>query len=107
MTASPIFHGRTPTLLSDFWVRDTLPYLTQSLSGPNDTFKVYSIASPTDIYLLGSWRDSGDAVTVTNNAAFLADRWSVYSVDVSDPRNPPQVGINPGMPISVERRGNI
>jgi hypothetical protein len=103
----PVFRSRTPTLLSDFCVRDTLLYLTQSLSGPNDTFKVYSIASPTNVYLLGSCRDSGDAVTVTNNAAFLADRWGLYSIDVSDPRNPHKVGTYPGMPISVEARGNI
>jgi hypothetical protein len=105
--AAPVFRSRTPTLLSDFCVRDTLLYLTQSLSGPNDTFKVYSIASPTNVYLLGSCRDSGDAVTATNNAAFLADRWGLYSIDVSDPRNPHQVGTYPGMPISVEARGNI
>jgi hypothetical protein len=105
--AAPVFRSRTPTLLSDFCVRDTLLYLTQSLSGPNDTFKVYSIASPTNVYLLGSCRDSGDAVTVTNNAAFLADRWGLYSIDVSDPRNPHQVGTYPGMPMSVEGRGNI
>ena len=94
-------------MLSDFCVRDTLLYLTQSLSGPNDTFKIYSIASPSNVYLLGSCRDSGDAVTVTNNAAFLADRWGLYSIDVSDPRNPHKVGTYPGMPISVEARGNI
>jgi hypothetical protein len=105
--AAPVFRSRTPSLLSDFCVRDTLLYLTQSLSGPNDTFKVYSIANPENVYMLGSCRDSGDAVTVTNNAAFLADRWGVYSVDVSDPRNPHQVGTYPGMPISVEARGNI
>ena len=104
---SPVFRSRTPTLLSDFCVRDTLLYLTQSFSGPNDTFKVYSVASPTNVYLLGSCRDSGDVVTVTNDAAFLADRWGLYSIDVSDPRNPRHVGTYPGMPISVEARGNI
>jgi hypothetical protein len=104
---APVFRSRVSTLLSDFCVRDTLLYLTQSLSGSNDTFKVYSIASPSNVYLLGSCRDSGDAITVTNNAAFLADRWGLYSIDVTDPRNPHQVGTYPGMPMSVEGRGNI
>jgi hypothetical protein len=105
--SAPVFRGRTPTLLSDFCVRDTFLYLTQSLSGLNDTFKVYSIASPANVYLLGSCQDSGDAVTVTNNAAFLADRWGLYSIDVSDPRNPHRVGSYSGVPIEVEARGNI
>jgi hypothetical protein len=105
--SAPVFRSRTPTLLSDFCVRDTFLYLTQSLSGPNDTFKVYSIANPENMYLLGSCRDSGDAITVTNSAAFLADRWGLYSIDVTDPRNPHHVGSYPGMPISVESRGNI
>jgi hypothetical protein len=104
---APAFRSRTPTLLSDFCVRDTFLYLTQSLSGPNDTFKIYSIANPENVYLLGSCRDSGDAVAVTNNAAFIADRWGLYSIDVTDPRNPHHVGTYPGMPISVEARGNI
>jgi hypothetical protein len=105
--SAPVFRGRTPTLLSDFCVRDTFLYLTQSLSGLNDTFKVYSVASPANVYLLGSCQDSGDAVTVTNNAAFLADRWGLYSIDVSDPRNPHRVGSYSGVPIEVEARGNI
>ncbi|MFO7675565.1 MAG: T9SS type A sorting domain-containing protein [bacterium] len=104
---NPVLRSRTPTLLSDFCIRDTFLYLTQSLSGPNDTFKIYSIANPENVYLLGSCRDSGDAVTVTSNAAFLADRWGLYALDVSDPANPRRVGSYPGVPISVEARGNI
>jgi len=105
--AQPVFRSRTPTLLSDFCIRDTFLYLTQSLSGPNDTFKVFSIADPENVYLLGSCRDSGDAIAVTNNAAFLADRWGLYSIDVADPMNPHQIGSYPGMPISLEARGTI
>ncbi len=105
--SAPVFRSRTSTLLSDFCIRDTFLYLTQSLSGPNDTFKIYSVANPANVRLVGSCQDSGDAVTVTNNAAFLADRWGLYSIDVSDPRNPHQVGTYAGMPISVEGRGNI
>ncbi|MFO7639380.1 MAG: hypothetical protein R6X14_08850, partial [bacterium] len=104
---NPVFRSRTPTLLSDFCVRDTFLYLTQAFSGPNDTFKIYSIANPENLRLLGACRDSGDAVTVTNNAAFLADRWGLYALDVSDPANPRRVGGYPGVPISVEARGNI
>jgi hypothetical protein len=104
---NPVLRSRTPTLLSDFCIRDTFLYLTQLLSGPNDTFKIYSIADPENVYLLGACPDSGDAVTVTNNTAFLADRWGLYALDVSDPRNPRRVGSYPGVPISVEARGNI
>jgi len=60
---NPVLRSRTPTLLSDFCIRDTFLYLTQSLSGPNDTFKIYSIADPENLRLLGACRDSGDAVT--------------------------------------------
>jgi hypothetical protein len=101
--AEPVFRSRTATSLSGFCVRDSFLYVTQ----PTDTFRVYSIANPAGFRLLGSCRDSGDAVTVTNNAAFIADRWGLYALDVSDPANPHRVGSYPGVPIDVEARGNI
>ena len=103
----PVFRSRTPTLLNDFCVRDTFLYLTQSLSGLNDTFKVYSTSNPDNVYLLGSCRDSGDAVTVTNNTAFLADRWGLYAIDVSNPRNPQHIGAWGSDVMSATARGNL
>jgi hypothetical protein len=103
----PVLCSRTPSMLSDFCISDTFLYLTQDLSGMNDTFKVYSIGSPTSPRLLGTCRDSGACVTVTGNTALLGDRWGLYAVDVSNPANPHHVGSYPGMPIAVASRGNI
>ncbi len=103
----PVFRSRTPTLLSDFCINDSFLYLTQSNSGLNDTFKVYSIADPENVRLLGSCRDSGDVVTYANNTAFLGDRWGFYAIDVSDPASPRRIGSFGVEPISVEARGSI
>ncbi len=105
--ANPVFRSRTPTLLSDFCINDTFLYLTQSNAGLSDTFKVYSIADPNNVYLLGSCRDSGDVVTYANNTAFLGDRWGFYAIDVSNPASPRRVGAYGGMPLCVEGRNSI
>jgi hypothetical protein len=85
---TPIFRSRTPSMLSDFCISDTFLYLTQDLSGVNDTFKVYSIGNTASPRLLGTCRDSGACITVAGNTAFLGDRWGLYAVDVSNPGQP-------------------
>ena len=105
--AAPVFRGRVATMMTDFCVRDTYLYVTQALDGVEDTFKVYSVADPQRVNLLGSCRDSGDMVTVTNGAAFLGDRWGLYGLDVSNPANPHRIGSYPGMPVSLDARGTI
>ncbi|UCG43726.1 MAG: T9SS type A sorting domain-containing protein, partial [candidate division WOR-3 bacterium] len=64
-------------------------------------------ADPGNLYLVGACRDSGDYIAVTNNTAFLAQRWGLYAVDVSDPRNPGRVGSYSGVALGLAGRGDI
>jgi len=76
------------TALNDFCLQDSFAYII----GPDDSFKVYNISSPTNPVFRGACRDSGDLVSVAGNAAFIGDRWGLYVIDVSNPANPHRIG---------------
>jgi len=105
--AEPIFRGRVPTRLTDFCIRDSFAFVTNRSSSPsNDTFKVYNLADPDNLRLVGACRDSGQAVAVSGNTVLLGDWYGLFTLDVSNPANPRRVGVYPGFALGLAVRGN-
>ena len=82
---NPVFRNRIP-MMADIFLKDTFLYAIS-----NDSFKIFSIANIMNPYLIGTCRDSGFTVFVSGNYAYLGDRWGLYILDVSDPRNPVRI----------------
>jgi hypothetical protein len=85
---NPVRLSWTPIPLNDFALQDSLVY---TISG-DDSFRIYNVSNPADPVFLGACRDSGDLVSVADNAAFLGDRWGLYVIDVSNPASPHRIG---------------
>ena len=100
----PVKRGVLPTPVGDFWIRDTFLYFIRS-----DTFNVLSIASPANLYELGSCTESGSVTTGSGNTVVVAQKSGGFAfVDVSDPANPHQVGFYPcGWALTATARGDL
>jgi hypothetical protein len=91
------------TALNDFDVQDSLAYVI----GADDSFKVYNVADPQNPVLRGACRDSGYLLSVTGNTAFLADRWGLYVVDITNPAGPHRIGAWGSAIEGVRARGSL
>ncbi|UCG43754.1 MAG: T9SS type A sorting domain-containing protein [candidate division WOR-3 bacterium] len=91
------------TALNDFDVVDTLAYVI----GPDDSFKVYSVAEVGNPVFLGACCDSGYVISVCNGYAYIGDRWGLYVVDARDPANLHRVASWGTDIISVAARNTI
>jgi hypothetical protein len=101
--AQPVKRGVLPAPVGDFWIRDTFLFYIRS-----DTFHVISIASPTNLYELGSCAESGSATTGSGNTVVVVQNGRFALVDVSDPASPHEVGSYPcGWALSATARGNL
>ncbi|MFO7650730.1 MAG: T9SS type A sorting domain-containing protein [bacterium] len=98
----PNRHSRIETDLLGFDARDSLVYTVGY-----DSFQVISVADPANPRLVGACRDSGSAVSVAGNTAFVANVAGLFAIDVSNPAAPHRVGSWGGQILSVAARGNI
>jgi len=99
----PVKRGQLLGQVGDFWIRDTFLYYIR-----RDTFHVLSIASPADIYELGSCIESGSAATGSGNTVVVCQGSGFAFVDVSNPASPREVGTYPcGRTLTATARGNL
>jgi hypothetical protein len=99
----PVKRGELLGAVGDFWIRDTFLYYIR-----RDTFHVISIASPANLYQLGSCVESGSVTTGSGNTVVVCQSGGFAFVDVSNPAGPHQVGTYPcGHALSATARGNL
>jgi hypothetical protein len=99
----PVRLSVIPHGVADFAVSDSLLAFTSQ-----GTFRVYSIAAPTQPRQLGMLPDSG-TVRAASGSSFLlsSNRDIIYIIDCSDPARPVRRGSYPGYVYGLAARGNI
>jgi hypothetical protein len=82
----PALLGQLSAAIYDFWVQDTFCYAV----GP-ESLKVYSIADPSSLRLVGASRDSGFVICVSGNCAYLGHSSGLHVIDITDPAHPTRI----------------
>jgi hypothetical protein len=100
--ASPIRAGAINAPVAGLAVRDSFLY---AVSG--DSFMIFNVADRAHPSLVVACQDSGSCVAVAGNTAYLGQRWGLYLLDISNPKNPHRVGSWGTDVISVAARGNL
>jgi len=77
-----------PISAVDMCISDTMAYTIDA-----DSFKAYRIVSPESLERLGACADSGYYLAADSGFAYACDRWGLYVIDATDPRNPHQATI--------------
>ena len=89
----PVKRGQLLGAVGDFWIRDTLLFYIRS-----DTFHVISIASPSNMYQLGSCVESGSATTGSGSTVVVCQGSGFAFVDVSNPASPHEIATSLSSP---------
>jgi hypothetical protein len=80
-----------PISAVDMCINDSMAYTIDA-----DSFKAYRIVSPESLERLGACADSGYYLAADSGFAYACDRWGLYVIDATDPRNPHQVSVLSG-----------
>jgi hypothetical protein len=99
----PVRRGQIPAPVGDFWIRDTFLCFIR-----RDTFHVFSIANPANLYELGSAYERGSATTDSGSTVVVLQGSGFAFVDVSNPASPHEVSTYPcGNALSATARGTL
>ncbi len=98
--ASPVKRSWLDIPVSDFGLKDSFAACIA------DSLRIIKIKDPGNPIRVGASADSGYAISVTNNYAYIGSRWELAIINITNPQNPRRAGSRGAYVHSLWVQGN-